>query len=217
MDNVFHEGMLHLDGAVSVTTAIAGGMTYLFVVGQNADGVSVFRVGDGGLLANVHNVPDAGSLQLNGAVSVTTAEIAGTTYLFVAGSLDDGVSVFSVANDGMLSSVQDVDDDDDDLQLAGAFSVTTAVVGTTTYLFVAGSLDDGVSVFSVANDGMLSSVQDVDDDDDLQLDGAFSVTTAVAGGTTYLFVAGNKDDGVSVFRVANDGMLSSVAGCNRCR
>ena len=209
VDNVTDDSSLELDGTSSVTTAVVDGTTYLFVTGQSDSGVSVFSVANDGTLTNRANVNDDATLELAGANSVTTAIVDGTTYLFVAGNADDGVSVFSVANDGMLSSVQDVDDDDD-LQLDGAFSVTTAVVGTTTYLFVAGNEDDGVSVFNVANDGMLTSVQDVDDDVNLELDRAVSVTTAVAGGTTYLFVAGYDDDGVSVFSVANNGLLTNV-------
>ena len=220
VDNVTDEGDLELGGARSVTTAVAGGTTYLFVAGADDHGVSVFRVDDGGLLSSVQDVPDDGSLNLNGAHSVTTAVVGdtptsdGTTYLFVAGNNDSGVSVFSVASDGMLSSVQDVTDDGN-LELGGAQSVTTAVVADTTYLFVAGFNDDGVSVFRVANDdGMLSSsVQDVTDDGssgDLELDGALSVTTAVVADTTYLFVAGFNDDGVSVFRVGDTGTLVNV-------
>ena len=210
--NVTDDGILELDNVLSITTAVVDGTTYLFVAGYRDDGVSVFRVDDGGLLANVENVPDDGILELNGARSVTTAEIAGTTYLFVAGYDDDGVSVFSVANNGLLANVTNVPNDAT-LELAGASSVTTAVAGSTTYLFVAGASDDGVSVFSVANNGLLTGRANVDDADDSnwELDGAISVTTAEIAGTTYLFVSGFIDDGVSVFRVANDdGMLVNV-------
>ncbi len=48
------------------------------------------------LLTNVDNVPDAGSLGLLNAISVTTATIGTATYLFVAGEIDNGVSVFSI-------------------------------------------------------------------------------------------------------------------------
>ena len=91
------------------------------------------------------------------------------------------------------------------LELDEAWEVTTAVIGGTTYLFVAGFEDDGVSVFSVAGDGELIVADSVDDSEDvnLELDGALAVTTAVVGGTTYLFAGGNKDDGVSVFSVAD--------------
>ena len=211
--NVTDDGMLELRGANSVTTAVAGGTTWLFVAGFSDDGVNVFSIANDGMLTSVTNVTDANdsNWELDGASSVTTAVVAGTTYLFVAGSNDSGVSVFSVANDGMLANVTNVDDaNDSNWELDGAQSVTTAVVAGTTYLFVAGSDDSGVSVFSVANDGMLANVTNVPDVGSLELDGAYSVTTAVVAGTTYLFVSGAFDDGVSVFSVANNGLLASV-------
>ena len=209
VQNVRDTRDLYLSGAQSVTTAVAGGTTYLFVAGFDEDGVSVFSVANNGTITDRANVDDDNNLHLDGARSVTTAVVDGTTYLFVAGNRDDGVSVFSVANNGMLARVQDVDDGGM-RELDGASSVTTAVVDGTTYLFVAGNRDDGVSVFSVANNGTLTNRANVDDDNNLELDGASSVTTAVLDGTTYLFVAGNVDSGVSVFSVANNGMLTSV-------
>ena len=72
-----------------------------------------------------------------------------------------------------------------------------------TYLFVAGYNDDGVSVFSVANNGDLNNVTNVSDDSSLELDGAIFSDDCGGRGMTYLFVAGYNDDGVSVFSVAN--------------
>ena len=178
------------------------------------------------ILESTFNITDMRDLKLNGANGVTTAVVGTTTYLFVTGLGDDGVSVFSVADGtdaftmpgdpdpvtlaaGTLTSVHNVSDDDT-LQLNNAAGVTTAVVDTTTYLFVAGQNDDGVSVFSVADDGELTSVYNVSDNDTLQLDGAFRVTTAEIDDATYLFVAGFSDSGVSVFSVADNGMLTSV-------
>ena len=211
--NVTDDATLELNGAISVTTAVVADTTYLFVAGADDDGVSVFRVGDTGALANVTNVTDDAMLELNGAVSVTTAVVADTTYLFVAGFDDDGVSVFRVGDTGALANVTNVTDDGfgGSLELFAAISVTTAVVGGTTYLFVAGIFDDGVSVFRVGDTGALANVTNVTDNDDRQLDGAASVTTAVVDGTTYLFVAGSNDSGVSVFSVANNGMLTNPA------
>ena len=146
--NVLDTGDLELNGAVSVTTASVAGETYLFVAGFNDDGVSVFRVESGGTLVNVHNVPDTDILELEGAVSVTTASVGGETYLFVAGFTDNGVSVFRVESGGTLVNVHNVPDTDI-LELEGAVSVTTASVGGETYLFVAGFTDNGVSVFWV--------------------------------------------------------------------
>ena len=72
-------------------------------------------------------------------------------------------------------------------------------MGGTTYLFVTGGIDDGFSVFRILGDGQLSSVTNVSDNDDLQLDGSSGITTAEVGGKHYIFVAGYDDDGVSVF------------------
>ena len=208
--NVTDDGTLELDGAASVSTADVSGTTYLFVAGRVDNGVSVFRVASDGALTSVFNIEDNGSLELDGARSVSTAVVSDTTYLFVAGFDDSGVSVFRVASDGALTSVFNITDAGT-LELDGAISVSTAVVSDTTYLFVAGFFDDGVSVFrQVASDGALTPVFDIDDDGTLQLAGAVSVSTAVVSDTTYLFVAGRNDNGVSVFRVASDGALTSV-------
>jgi 6-phosphogluconolactonase (cycloisomerase 2 family) len=45
----------------------------------------------------------------------------------------------------------------------------------------------------------------------LKRDGASYVTTARAGRTVYVFVAGFEDDDVSVFSVAADGALTKVS------
>ena len=208
--NVTDGGSLELRGARGVTTAEVGSTTYLFVAGRDDNGVSVFSVGDDGGLSNVTNVSDNSSLELGGAWQVTTAEVGSTTYLFVAGIDDNGISVFSVGDDGGLSNVTNVSDNSS-LELDGARSIMTADVSGTTYLFVAGQLDDGISVFSVGDGGGLSNVTNVSDGGSLELDGAWAVTTAEVGSTTYLFVTGDNDNGFSVFSVGDDGGLSNVA------
>jgi 6-phosphogluconolactonase (cycloisomerase 2 family) len=163
-------------------------------------------------ILNTDNVTDDPQLALDEATFATTAVVAGTTYLFVTGYADAGVSAFAVAPDGTLTNVDNVFDDDGTPHLGGASGVTTAVIGGNTYLFVAGYLGNGVLVLSVAADGTLTHADHVWDSHaaTLELRGAFGVTTAVVGGNTYLFVTGAEDDGVSVFRVAPNGTLANV-------
>jgi len=262
-DNVSDRGALELAGAGDVTTADIAGTTYLFVTGFLDNGVSVFAVEPGGTLVNVDNVTDDATLELAGAMRATTAVIAGTTYLFVTGRNDDGVSVFSVAADGTLTNVTNVTDGGA-LELDGASGITTVLVEDNTHLAVAGSLDNGVSMFSVGAGGTLTNVDNfpdglaapldgatriatsaiagtnriymfvtsinddavsafivdpdgtltydggASDDATLELDVAAAVTAAVIDGTTYLFVAGHGDDGVSVFSVDHEGALTNV-------
>jgi len=207
-DNVTDNPTLHLDLARSVTTAVVGGTTYLFAAGWNDDGISVFSVAEDGTLANVDNVTDNATLELDGAYSLTTAVVGGTTYLFAAGEFDDGISVFSVAANGTLTNVENVTDAGA-LMLNGVSSLTTTVIGGNTYLIAAGRADNGFSTFSVAANGTLTNIQNIYDAGVYELFGAHSVTTAVVGGTTYLFVAGLDDDGISVFSMRADGVLTA--------
>ena len=137
-------------------------------------------------IANTDNVSDSGALELAGAGDVATAVIAGTTYLFVASFLDNGVSVFAVEPGGTLVNVDNVTDDAT-LELDGAIRATPAVIAGTTYLFVTGRNDDGVSVFSVAADGTLTNVDNVTDGGALELDGASGVRRCWSSGND-LFV-----------------------------
>ncbi|WP_421724899.1 hypothetical protein [Bauldia sp.] len=211
--NITDTSLFALDQAVRVVAAEVGDTTFLFVTGDEDDGVNVFAVHADGTLVNVDTVVDAGALELNGPQSVTSATFGGTTYLFVGGFFDDGVSVFAVGADGSLTNVDNVDNAAHvDHELIGVIDLTTAVVSGSVYLFAAGQFDNGVSVFHVAPDGTLTHVDSVDDSDDLafEIEGAFDITTAKIGASTYLFVAGFSDDGISVFSVAADGTLTHV-------
>ena len=160
--------------------------------------------------ANPFNVTDAGALELNFATGTTTAVVGGTTYMFVAGQGDDGVSVFSVAANGTLTNAFNVTDAGA-LELDGAIRLATAQIGGTTYLFVTGHQDDGVSVFSVAANGALTNVANVTDDGTVNLNDPVGVATALSGGNPYLFVAGETDSGISVFSIAANGDQSCLS------
>ena len=90
------------------------------------------------------------------------------------------------------------------LALQGAVAVTTGVIGETTYVFAAGYVDDGISVFRTTNEGTrLINVANIRDGDNerYQLDGVLALEFANINGTAYLFAAGFLDGGISTFRV----------------
>ncbi|KRA66514.1 hypothetical protein ASD79_04420 [Caulobacter sp. Root655] len=208
VSSVADSGTLHLDGVSRVASATVGGNAYLFTAGTNDDGISVFRVRGDGSLAAVTDLDDTGTFELDGVKGLTTAVIGGNTFLFAAGSVDDGVSVFQVSAAGLLTHTSSITDAGA-LELDGASDVATATVGGTTYLFVGGSVDNGVSVFSVSSGGALTSVDNVTDTASLRLTGAQGLSVSVLGATTYLTVGGTEN-GVSIFKVETDGSLTFV-------
>ena len=82
------------------------------------------------------------------------------------------------------------------------------MINGTTYLFVAGADDDGLSVFAVGADGALTNVTNVSDDATLLLDRVIGVTTVTMNGQTYVIAASNNDSGVSVFKLVNDTVIN---------
>src|SRR4029077_8820312 len=260
--NIDDTATLQLRGFLSLATADYGGATYLFAGSGHEGGVSLFAVGNDGSLANTANIPDDATLNLNGVQSVGTATIGGATYFFATGySGDSGVSGVSVGPGGTLTNVFNypyydpvaplwyVTDmattvvggntflglsdyygvdalvvnadgsltgvthvaDNAILNLKDTQTVTTALVGTTTYLFSAGYTDNGISVFSLGSDGSLTNVANISDDATLNLGGVYHLTTMVHDATTYLLAVGFSDGGMSAFAVGTDGSLTPVA------
>src|SRR5690349_9483824 len=117
------------------------------------------------LPSNPQNHTDGGTLELDGVSSITSADVGGFRYVFVAGGVDDGISVFRLLANGTLTPVTDVDDASNAArELDGARGLSTAMVDGNTYLFAVGDVDDGVSVFRVNTNGSLTPVYDVTDD-----------------------------------------------------
>ena len=100
MFNLPDDGLLELDNPVGMSIAVLGGTTYLFVVGADDDGLSVFSVAANGALTNVANVTDAGDFELDRPIGVTTVVVNGQIHVIVASNFDDGVSTF-IFDDGI--------------------------------------------------------------------------------------------------------------------
>jgi hypothetical protein len=143
------------------------------------------------LYTNSDNETDGGALELDGASAVTSADVGGKTFVFVAGAVDNGVSVFELGRDGSLTSRSDVTDSGS-LNLVGVSGLTTIMSGGATYLVAAGAGDNGLSVFRVGTNGSLTSVYNVADTGSLYLNGVSRMASATVGGSAYVFAAGTN-------------------------
>ena len=200
-------------GAYSgLTTVASGDSDYLFIAGQPISGRKVSNAG-------IFSSTIGGAITAS-ADSITSAQIEDNTYIFTANRGTSTVTVYSFAN-GSLNSADIVENDDDPgFNIGGASALTTAIIDSRLFLFVAGSGDNGVSVFEVDdNDGTLTHKTSVTDTPIYELSGASALTTAVLGSNnaTFLFVAGKDDNGVSSFRVDLDtqGEVTLVSIANQ--
>jgi hypothetical protein len=205
---VTNSGSAELTGARDLYAVTMGDQTYVYVAGLVGDGITRFNLGANGSLTNSASIPDTATLEIAGAVSFASASVGGSTYLYVNGFDDDGISAFRLNADGSLSNIQNIDDPGKGLQLDGTRGqMATVSVGNTEFLVGSGYFDDGISVFRIGADGKLTNTDNIDDglNGDFELNNARDVTSAVVGGHSFIFVAGENDNGVSVFELNSSG------------
>ncbi len=146
---------------------------------------------------------------LSGSISLATAEVNGVNYLLVAG--EDKVSVFSISADGKLTSVSTINDNDNNkYRLKGASSLVVKELGGNTYLFVNGKDENGISVFTLEDNGDLTHVDSISDEanlsdvnfiDALEINDFLYVFASLGGDTTL-----KKERGFSVFSFDNNSL-----------
>lgn len=84
--------------------------------------------------------------------------------------------------------------------ISGLANLETAVIDGTRFVYASRNFaGSDVQVYTVADDGTLTYLAEVADTASIALGGAWGTNTFTLGGTTYLAVAGQQDDGVSVF------------------
>jgi VCBS repeat protein len=224
--NLQDDGTIAINGTTALTAVNAGSNAFLYAAGYNEGGISSLALnsangGMGTYVDTSHNIRDVNSsiYQLAGAIDVVSATIGTSTYLYAAGVLDNGISTFFVdAATGALTpgagaAYHWADPAESGAgshnALEGVRALATAVIGGTTYLFAAASIDSAFSAFTVAPTGALSPYQSVLDNTTFRLGGASAIATALVGGNTYIFVGGTED-GISVFLLPPGGSINNV-------
>ena len=188
---------------------MVGSTSFLIASGKDDNGISVFRVNGNGTLTNTDNVDDTDAVALDDAYDTVSVAIGSRTFVYVAAEDDNGISAFELDDQGKLTFVQNTLDDGQ-LQLEGAAGVATAKVDGVTYLVASGTIDDGVSVFSVNGSGELTNVQNVPNTDENGLDGAGAITSFTLDNETFMAISGVQDDAISVFHLGAGGILTEV-------
>ncbi|MCH2165948.1 MAG: VWA domain-containing protein, partial [Marinovum sp.] len=207
---------LSLDGAENVTSLVANGRTYLYVTSNYSNALNVFEVfadGTVGLVSTFDN--NTSSTFISGASAVNATVINGSIYVYLGGRFDNTLRVLSQdATTGALSEIQTIaDTDNTSYQLDSlSGSLPIAVVGGNRFIVVEGGDDDGLSVFQIGTNGLLTNVANVDDVNNASfgLNNVVDSTIAQIGGNTYVFAVGDFDDAITTFQLTSTGQLNFV-------
>ena len=117
----------------------------------------MLSVDSAGAFTVVETIVDNGTLELDGTdIDLTVASASGNQFLIATGSYDDGVSVFRIGVDGRLTNTVNIDDSQQlGYGLDGAKGTASLVIGSKTFVFVAGQNEDAVTVFELTAAGTL--------------------------------------------------------------
>ena len=138
------------------------------------------------------------------------AEIAGNHYLFAGNKGGNAIEVYHIASDGSLKRVF-VEKDSEQTFIGTVITLRVVKMKSASYLF-AGGLEEtpGLSCFRIENDGRLSHVQSIKDDQQIHTDGIIGMYDHTIGGKTFLFTGGFQDNGISSFRVFENGHFKNI-------
>ena len=136
--------------------------------------------------------------------------INGTDFLFVANKHGNVIETFKISNNGSLERVSLVEDTDE-THLGTAITLEVIHMKKTSYLFIGGLEETpGLSSFKIHDDGKLTHVQSMKDDETIHTDGIIGMFTHAINGKTFLYTSGFQDNGVSSFRVYENGTFKNV-------
>ena len=136
--------------------------------------------------------------------------INGTDFLFVANKHGNVIETFKILNNGSLERVAIVEDTNE-THLGVAITLQVIHMKQASFLFIGGLEDTpGLSSFKIHDDGKLTHVQSMEDDEKIHTDGIIGMYTHKINGKTFLYTSGFQDNGVSSFKVNENGTFKFI-------
>lgn len=172
-------------------------------------GIARLQLSGNGTLLGTGYTPDTAQSFATGITAITTATFDATPYIVTVAQEMNGLTLWSVADNGNLWA-EDTVDASDGLWISAPTAVETVVIGAQTYMIVAAAGSGSLSVVTLDATGAMSVIDHVIDDLDTRFAGVTALATIQVDGETWV-AAGGSDDGVSVFALLPNGMLEPVA------
>ena len=193
---------------VTCTIHKLGSQQYLYSAGNN-NKIDVFKVqADGNMQFLTSYIVSGGKNTVRGLI---TDQIGGNDFLFAGLKGGNAVEVFKINPDGSLTTVF-VMHDTDSTYLGIVITLQVIHMDTAAYLFVGGlEKTPGLSSFKITPQGQLEHVQSIPDTEDIFTDGIIGMSTHRIDGKTFLFTGGFHDNGLSSFRVYEDGRFENIS------
>lgn len=203
---------LNLDNAFYLAGARIGSNNYVYVGSASADaGFSAFRLSDAGVLTNIQNIELGGSRYVTG---VATAIAGGTQYLVISEDLQNELITYAIANDGTLTEVSRFQAYTAPVQFNTLEEIETVYINGVPFIMAGLGNDDGIAMFSLADDGTIARSELIKDT--INLNGVYGLSSFTADGRTFLLGAARDGGRVTLLEVgAGDDVLIGTTEADR--
>ncbi|MEM9885679.1 MAG: stress protein [Bacteroidota bacterium] len=181
---------------------------YLYTAGDG-NKIDVFKVDKDGKMETLDSYVVTGAQ--NTVRGLVTDQIRGNHFLFAGLKGGNAIEVFKINPNGTLNSVF-VMSDTDSTYLGIVITLQVIHMQSASYLFVGGlEKTPGLSAFKITEEGALEHVQSMADNEKVFTDGIIGMSIHKIEGKTFLFTGGFQDNGLSSFRIHEDGHFENIS------
>ena len=203
------DSSLILDVAQGIAIFNSSNHIYAAVASLGNNGVQILDITNPSNIIAAGSITDGGNLtdalKLSGARDIATFELGGSTYAAVAAYTENGVQILDITNPSNITAAGSISESDDSsLVLLAPYAITTFESSGHIYAAVTSFSDDGVQILDITDPLHITAAGSITGDgtnnDDLELNGAWRITTFESGVHTYIAVGAFTDDGVQILR-----------------
>jgi Ca2+-binding RTX toxin-like protein len=198
---------LYYSGITTLAHVSVEGQDFVITASATEHGVSSFRVGGKGGLSAAASVGAAEALPVGGPQALEVVSAGGRQYVILASAQSSSLTVLTVDGTGALTPVSQVMDDLT-TRFAGASILESFSFGGRAFVLAGGS-DDGLSLFTLLDDGRLMHLETVMDTTESSLSNITDIAVRVVGAEVQLFVLSGAEAGMSQFTLS-PGALGDV-------
>ncbi|OIQ32473.1 MAG: hypothetical protein BM562_04160 [Alphaproteobacteria bacterium MedPE-SWcel] len=178
-----------------MAAAMVNGQQLVFAASGHESGVSAYRLDSNGGLSHMDSLGAREGIGINAPTALLSTEVGGQPVLVLAAAGSNSISVVGIGSDGNLSLRDHLTDS---LSTRfGAVTVMESIIHDGRTYLVAGGGDDGLTLFTLLDDGRLLVLDALADSTALGLDNVNGLALQMQGDTLHVFATSETEAGLT--------------------
>ena len=202
----------YVDSVDMMAAATVGGQQLVFAASGSESGVSAYRLDSNGGLSHLDSLGAREGIGINAPTALLSTEIGGQPVLLLAAAGSNSISVIGIGADGSLTLRDHLTDSL--TTRFGAVTVMEAIIHDGRTYVVAGGGDDGLTLFTLLDDGRLLVLDVLADSTALGLDNVNGLALQMQGNTLHVFATSETESGLThaTATLAQDAVQTGTSG-----